>query len=215
MTPAALGALCAGDMKNFIAATTPGGIEAQEKGGQIEQSFLETLPIKGTSSEADRKVWEDLGFKFKLNPIAAQNQGRDEIFVECEFPKGWRKKVTDHAMWSKLVDDKGRERAAIFYKAAFYDRSAHISLSPRFAYTSQPLEGWNAKTKSGKFIGVVTDCETIVFQTEPTTPEPIYSETERRAWMEWNATKDEKSNEAKEWLTQKYPNWQDVSAYWV
>jgi len=205
MTPAALGALRAGDIENFISAATPGGIEAQEKRGQIEQSFLETLPIKGTAE--CRPVWEKLGFEF--------GSAADDIFVNVKFPKGWRKKVTDHDMWSKLVDDKGRERAGIFYKAAFYDRSAHISLSPRFSYSTEPLEGWNAKTKSGKYVGVVTDCGEIVFQTEPTTPEPKYSEAEHPAWMAWQATKDQKSNEAKEWLTQKYPNWQDVSAYWA
>lgn len=131
MTPAALGALCAGDMENLIAATTPGGIEAQEKCGQIEQSFLETLPIKGTAE--CRPVWEKLGFEF--------GSDADDIFVNVKFPNGWRKKVTDQDMWSKLLDDKGRERARIFYKAAFYDRSAQISRSPRFLHSTQPLEG--------------------------------------------------------------------------
>lgn len=204
MTPAALGALRADDMENFIAATTPGGIEAQEKRGQIEQSFLETLPIEGTAG--CRPVWEKLGFEF--------GSAADGLFVNAKFPDGWRKKVTDHDMWSKLVDGKGRERAAIFYKAAFYDRSAHISLTARFSYSTQPLRGWDAEPRSGKYIGVVKDCGEIVFQTEPTTPEPKYSDAERPAWKAWQETKEHKSNEAKEWLTQRYPNWQDVAAYW-
>jgi hypothetical protein len=30
-------------------------------------------------------------------------------------------------MWSQLVDAEGVPRVAIFYKAAFYDRKAHMS----------------------------------------------------------------------------------------
>lgn len=129
MTPAALQAALSGNIENLIAATTPGGIEAQEKRGQIEQSFAETLPIDGTRTEAERKAFEALGFKFKLDRVAAQNQGRDQLFVGVEFPKGWRKKVTDHDMWTDIIDDKGVKRGSIFYKAAFYDRSAFVRLT--------------------------------------------------------------------------------------
>lgn len=50
----------------------------------------------------------------------------DDLFVNVTLPDGWKKVATDHDMWSKLIDDQGRERAMIFYKAAFYDRKAHI-----------------------------------------------------------------------------------------
>ena len=119
MTPAALTALKRGDMDNFIAASTPGGIERQEKDGQIAQSFAETLRIEGTSGDS-RKAFEKLGFVFG-------NQ-QDEIFIKVQFPKGWRKKVTDHSMWTDIVDETGKKRGSIFYKAAFYDRGAHCCL---------------------------------------------------------------------------------------
>jgi len=35
-------------------------------------------------------------------------------------------------MWSYLHDEHGRERCAIFYKAAFYDRDAFLTISPRY-----------------------------------------------------------------------------------
>ena len=132
MTPAALGALLGGDMENFIAAATPGGIEAQEKAGQIEQSFLETLPREGTlvgqwgRRDNYLEEWERLGFVFN-------ESGGDDLFIEAKFPQGWRKQATDHAMWSHLLDDKGRKRASIFYKAAFYDRKAHIHFERRYS----------------------------------------------------------------------------------
>jgi hypothetical protein len=50
-----------------------------------------------------------------------------------KLPEGWHIKATDHSMWSNLVDDKGRNRASIFYKAAFYDREAFLSFNRRFS----------------------------------------------------------------------------------
>jgi hypothetical protein len=124
LTPAAVLAASNNDVENFLAAAIPGGIEAQEKRGQMKQAQLQTLPIEGTSKPEERKQFEALGFKFKDNA--------DRLFVNVEFPAGWSKKPTDHSMWSTLVDDKGRKRAGIFYKAAFYEMSAHIHLDRRF-----------------------------------------------------------------------------------
>jgi len=187
ITPAAIGALARGDMENFLVASTPGGIEAQEKRGQIEQSFLETLPIHGTAES--RPVWEKLGFVF--------GEPADDIFVSVKFPKGWTKKVTDHDMWTKLLDDKGRERAAIFYKAAFYDRSARVSLTARFSYSSYddaPEEGFSeVSIKDG---GVVVK---VIGK---------YKNRDYDALGQLEA-------EAKKWLTDNYPNWQDASDYWA
>lgn len=122
MTPAALAALLQGDAKNFVAASTPGGIEAQEKDGQIEQSFLETLPIDGTANGRGREKFEALGFVF--------GEAHDNLFVKATFPRGWRKRPTDHDMWTDIVDEQGHKRGSIFYKAAFYDRKAHCDLLP-------------------------------------------------------------------------------------
>jgi len=133
ITPAALRAASDGNLKNFMAAITPGGIEAQEKQGQMEQAEAHTLPLelgqRRNGSVADaRKPWEALGFVF--------GEMADDIFVNVIFPKGWKKKPTDHSMWSEIVDDKGRVRGMIFYKAAFYDRSAHAHLSCRFSVSN-------------------------------------------------------------------------------
>ena len=56
VNPAALAALLAGDMDNYIVATTPGGIEAQEKRGQASFVNSATLPkdLNGTVT------WEQL-----------------------------------------------------------------------------------------------------------------------------------------------------------
>lgn len=116
MTPAALIAALTSNKENLIAVLLPGGIEAQEKQGQIDQSFQDTLPV---DMGKDRPKFEALGFVFgKI----------DGLFIEAKFPKGWRKRVTDHAMWTEIVDEKGNKRGSIFYKAAFYDQRAFAYL---------------------------------------------------------------------------------------
>lgn len=202
MTPAALSALAKGDISNFIAASTPGGIEAQEKRGQLEQAQLQTLPFDGTS-EKDRPKWEELGFQFKRN---TQND-RDDIFVECTFPAGWQKKPTDHSMWSDLVDAKGRKRGAIFYKAAFYDRSAQCHLKPRFRVT----EDYSENAPRPRAI-IITDVLGEVNKRIEGLPEADWNdrpEAEKR-----QALRDAAKRELVQWLDENFPLRESPSAYW-
>jgi hypothetical protein len=99
----------------------PGGIAEQEARGQRELVGSEQLPRDGLLG-ADRASWEGLGLKID------ETTGDDPLFCRVELPAGWKKVATDHAMWSHLVDDQGRVRGKIFYKAAFYDRSARLTL---------------------------------------------------------------------------------------
>ena len=118
-TPAAVMAALKGDLSNAIIAATPGGIEAQEAQGQ--QNFVNstTLPIK--CNFGNREQFEKMGIVFG-EPV-------DDLFCDVQLPQGWRKERTDHSMWSNLLDDQGRIRASIFYKAAFYDRDAFLSIA--------------------------------------------------------------------------------------
>lgn len=94
-----------------------GYIEGMEAAGQRQFVGSEQLPTRSPIAEL-----EALGFVF--GPV----DPRDDLFRPCTLPDGWVKRGTDHSMWSEIVDDKGRRRVSIFYKAAFYDRSAHASL---------------------------------------------------------------------------------------
>lgn len=94
-------------------------IEAQEAQGQRELVNSTQLPVKVNSG--DRKTLEKAGVVF------GRATGID-LFVEATLPAGWKKKATDHSMWSELVDETGKVRATIFYKAAFYDRDAFINV---------------------------------------------------------------------------------------
>lgn len=115
-SPAALRAALRGDLRNANLASTPGGIEAQEAQGQRDLvDSGNRIPKQGSL-----EVAAALGLKLGENA--------DDLFVYVELPKGWRIQPTDHSMWSELVDAEGKKRAAIFYKAAFYDRHAFIRL---------------------------------------------------------------------------------------
>lgn len=194
-TPAAISAALAGDAENFIAASTPGGIEAQEARGQREAVAAQRLPIKGTG---DGKVWEKLGFVF--------GEMYDDVFVCVTFPAGWKLEPTEHSMWSNLLDDKGRKRAAMFYKAAFYDRSAHITLSRRYSC------GADYESDKQPRDVVVRDADTI-----------IHTVGAERA-VEWSKDRDKAKadyefNEslrmsAEAWLDQQFPDWKKADAYW-
>lgn len=96
-----------------------GFIEASEARGQQELLASDVLPVEMNPS---REAFEAVGFKFG-EPV----QG-DELFLEATLPTGWQRQGSDHSMWTYIVDETGRQRVSIFYKAAFYDRSAFMRI---------------------------------------------------------------------------------------
>lgn len=187
ISPAAFGALAKCDIENFVVASTPGGIEAQEARGQKQFVNASTLPIRHDG--CTRADFEKFGVVYCENV--------DDLFVNVTLPDGWKKVATDHSMWSHLVDNRGRQRASIFYKAAFYDRSAHIAIDRRFSihkdYDREP-----------DIVFVVKDCGNAIFSTEPVAkPEAKWWEVDGR-----------EKNIAEAWLAEHYPNWKDATAYW-
>jgi hypothetical protein len=189
ITPASLSALAKGDMENFLVASTPGGIEAQEAAGQATLVASAQLPkeIRG----ATREQLEAIGFKFGADV--------DELFVAVTLPPGWKKVATDHSMHSDLTDDKGRIRAGIFYKAAFYDRRASVSFDPRYsenhyAECSENADVYQVQTEdAGR--------QMHVFGT--------YAGG-REGWDECSRLE----GLARAWLDEHYPDWRNALAYW-
>lgn len=99
------------DSQNYIL-----GMEAD---GQRQLVASSELPKNGPWDEL-----EALGF------VRGEDVPGDDPFVNATLPEGWKKEPTDHSMWSKVVDERGIERVAVFYKAAFYDRRAFCRISP-------------------------------------------------------------------------------------
>jgi hypothetical protein len=125
ITPAALGALARGDLDNFMVAATPGGIERQQKAGQAALVNSTYMPKE---MSPNREMFEALGFKF--------GESVDDLFLNADMPPGWKRAATDHSMHSDIIDEKGRRRVGVFYKAAFYDRRANAHLVWRYTVDS-------------------------------------------------------------------------------
>ena len=168
------------------------GILRQEAEGQKSFVGSDTLPTD--ISPADRAMLESLGAKF-LGEVPG-----DSIFQYVELPSGWSKKATEHSMHSLLVDDKGRTRGGIFYKAALYDRSSHMSLNCRFSFRRD-----YDLSKTGVEVCNIFDGENLCHTTSPLSHSYFKDE--------WEAS-DAASEAAKAWLEKNYPGWQDAGKHW-
>jgi len=100
----------------LLGGSAAGHFERQEARGQQELCASTQLPQKGSESEEIQALGIEWGESAK----------GDELFREATLPEGWEKRATDHSMWSEIVDETGKVRAEVFYKAAFYDRDAFI-----------------------------------------------------------------------------------------
>lgn len=123
--PAAIAALAKGDFVNALVASTPGGIERSEKAGQVALVNSTRIPKE---MSPDRETFEVIGFRF--------GEPYDDLFLDAELPPGWSRETTDHSMHSNILDERGRRRVSVFYKAAFYDRRADCYLLQRYQVDS-------------------------------------------------------------------------------
>lgn len=189
-TPAALRALAEGDIGNAIIASSPGGIEQQERQGQADMvRTADRLPILMGHDMCKEKIAAATGIVFG-EPV-------DDIFLAVTLPAGWSIKATGHSMWSDLIDDKGRKRAGIFYKAAFYDRSARLHMNAR--YITAPRHDEEGKTARFAVI-------------DSATGEPVW-QSEAYAADDYK-TSEKYEREARVWREKNFPDHADPFAYW-
>lgn len=180
-------------MRAMLTGSSSEGILSQESDGQKSFVNSETLP---TDMQGDAKtVLEAAGVKF-LGVIED-----DPSFQYVELPDGWKKVATGHSMWSDLVDDRGRKRAGIFYKAAFYDRSAHIGVNRCYGINID----YSRLDAEKVAVAMVTDGEAAIFTTDP-----VGFEEDKARYD----AQDKARALAVAWLNEHYPNWEDASAYW-
>ncbi|MFK0172654.1 hypothetical protein ACIQU5_28045 [Streptomyces sp. NPDC090306] len=114
----------------LAAAMGPGGtdraIEEQEHQGQIQVVNSERLPTDlGPDSRA---AYEALGIRF------GEPADGDPLFQHVTLPDGWTRQPGESDLWSYVVDELGRRRVTVFYKAAFYDRRAWMRLATVSSY---------------------------------------------------------------------------------
>ena len=186
MNPAALVAALNGDLANALIASTPGGIEQQEADGQ--RTLVESSMLPKDIHGATLEQLTALGFKF--------GDDVDELFVACDLPPGWTKRGTDHSMHSDLLDEQGRKRARIFYKAAFYDRRADMTMERRYQ-----VDCYQVGSSEQMCRVTVTDSGVNIKEFG----EARVSDREGMKSLEVAA---------RAWLTEHHPEWQDPLTCW-
>lgn len=106
------------------------GMEKQGQQQFVHSDRLPTEVLHGTDED-----FVAMGFTF------GPADPSDPLFRPAILPGGWTREGSEHAMWSYILDTNGRRRASIFYKAAFYDRKAHISPTTPYADLSRLIWG--------------------------------------------------------------------------
>lgn len=117
-------------MLHLLGAMSDGSekyITDMESAGQKQLVNSDRLPVEVESSDGDAPFLA-LGFTFGAPDPS------DKLFRPATLPAGWSRQASDHSMHSSIVDEHGRERVNIFYKAAFYDRRASMYLNTVTGY---------------------------------------------------------------------------------
>jgi len=159
-------------------------IERQEREGQRELVNSDRLP----ADVRDREQFEALGFTF------GDPDPGDPLFCPATLPEGWKREASSHDMWSYITDEHGRKRVAVFYKAAFYDRSAFMRLESLDWYVTQFVE---YPEETGASSLVITD-EWATRETVKAAMERLRDEAKAEAaWFRGYAAEDHRSEDNK------------------
>jgi hypothetical protein len=136
------------DAEGFY-AVSPEGVRCNimEAEGQRQIVASEVLPTDAP--------WQEL---VSLGFVRGEGVAGDPLFCRCTIPAGWKRQGSDHAMWSYIVDQRGVNRVAIFYKAAFYDRKAHASIAhPGYSLATEAIYGDGPAELPGAWVLLTPD----------------------------------------------------------
>lgn len=182
-------------------------IEGEERCGGQEMAAADQLPADGFMLSAQRYgaavVLFNQIFTAAGGKIGDRSEG-DPLFVDVTLPPGWKKEKTEHPLWTHLLDANGNVRAKIFYKAAFYDRAAHLSPVARFYATTTVPDP--AKSCDGQpAVPVILDSNhRVLWRGGQVKENPNKS---------WEAN-DQARETAQIMLAKCYPDHENLGAYW-
>ena len=173
----------------------PNVLEHMEKEGQ-QRAVNNTMVAK--KMFPSRKKWEELGFTFTDIP-------GDNVLCKATLPEGWEMVAIDHSMWNNIIDEQGRVRGSMFYKAAFYDREARMNLNQRYRIIIDYLDDHvttevyfgNPEEK----IFVAGQIHKADFSSQESI-DTYYNELNRLQYL------------AECFANLNYPDWRDEKAYW-
>lgn len=170
-------------------------VENIEKEGQ--QHVINNIML-ARNMWPSKEHFEQLGFIFEDIPD-------DDVLCYATLPKGWSIKATDHSMWNDIIDENGMIRVEMFYKAAFYDRNAHMDLICRYRICSRYNDDYSTRE-----IYFGNDIEKIFVAGQATISKNA-SEEEPNDY--YNQVK-KLTNIAKQYADENYPDWENVHVYW-
>lgn len=188
-------------------------IERMEADGQKQLVESDSLPseIMHWNSDTDGSVYAamaQLGFEWGM-PFK-----EDPLFRPAILPEGWKRAGTSHSMHSDVLDQYGRKRVGVFYKAAFYDRRAHMSFNSCLEHGMDYGEFYEENGNDRLRIRVeapLKDGTTKVLWEKivelPDKEEDRFSDRNRALER---AAKDE----CTAFLEKNYPNYRSALAYW-
>lgn len=170
--------------------------EHMEAEGQ--QSAVKNI-MMAKKMEPSIEYWEKLGFKFEDIP-------GDDVLYSATLPEGWSLKATDHSMWNEIFDEKGLKRGSMFYKASFYDRKAHMYLSPRYSIHTDYI-GNGGSTREIYFGNEQEKLFVAgtVHISENASEEEILAKYDEQ---------DKLEKLARQYAEENYPDYNNVNAYW-
>lgn len=124
----------------------------------------------------------------------------DDVFQLVNLPKGWTfKRHGDNGYHFALRDQNGRTRGSMFYKAAFYDRSANMYVCRRLQACSE--YGEDGTDQEGKKFGAIKDSNGKILWRGTVVARDLLE-------------KDPAREEAEKVLKEAYPNSDDFNALW-
>lgn len=185
---------------------TPSGIRAQERRGQQEACATAVLPTEGLDAYRPGGLYAALGIQI-LDVVE-----NDPIFTNVKLPEGWSIKPTDHSLYNDIVDTQGQRRAGYFYKAAFYDRSAHMR-DANSRYSIQPV----CDDDPAMYSYLVIDLKFATWKSDGSVCAEAIIHTVHTpvpAGMRRYSVSKQAKEAAYAWIKEHYPNNDDVTAYW-
>ena len=177
-------------------------ILAQEKEGARQFRDSDVIPRRRDRISNEQLL--KLGFKL------GGNVEDDELFQYASLPPGWTRKETGHDMWTRIVDEKGRERFSVFYKAAFYDRSAHMSGNVRYGYRTN----YDAPIATVEIRDGDTVIQSFTKEVKNTSRDKDNNEANKELRSKYYDALTECEEHARRWLETHKPQYSDWTAYW-
>lgn len=198
-------------------------------------NFIETLEksaneyLRSQASELPTDIVNGNAQDLEKMGIVIGPLSQDPLFHSVVLPKGWKMvpAASNPHFWTHLLDEKDRQRASIFYKAAPYDRRATIHLERFYDYFSGNSFRFRVSKNAtnepynvpGDGDGVVAKKAshgwTEVYRVRCTVPTPESSHSlSLMDKIKYQNAANNALEQAKAWLKEMYPCYEDPSAYW-